>query len=71
MKISSSAGEMDMFVTSVQVKDNDLVMKGKMGVWDATILVTPEETSKIAWMVMKPSVILYVIKLPFRRLRRK
>ena len=62
---------MEMFVTSVEVKNKDLMMKGKMGVWDATVLVTPEEASSMARMLLKVPVVLYVMRLPFRRLSRK
>jgi hypothetical protein len=70
-KIVSSAGEMDMSLVSVGVEGDNIVMKGKMGVWDSKITVTPQEAAKMAGMMISFSLILYVLKLPFLLLRKK
>jgi len=70
-KIVSSAGEMDMSLVSVGVEGDNIVMKGKMGVWDSKITVTPHEAAKMAGMMISFSLVLYVLKLPFLLLKKK
>lgn len=70
-KIVSSAGEMEMSLVSIGVEGDNIVMKGKMGVWDSTISVTPREALKMAGMMLSLSLILYVLKLPFLILTEK
>ena len=70
-KITSSAGNMDMSLVSIGVENDNMVMKGKMGVWDSKIVVTPQETAQMAGMMLKPAVILYILKLPFLLLKKK
>ena len=70
-KIVSSAGEMDMSLVSMNVEGDNIVMKGKMGVWDSKITVTPQEAAKMAGMMISFSLILYVLKLPFLLLKKK
>lgn len=70
-KIVSSAGEMDMSLVSIGVEGDNIVMKGKMGVWDSKITVTPQEAAKMAGMMLKFSLILYIFKLPFLLLKKK
>lgn len=70
-KITSSAGDMDMSLVSIGVEKDNMVMKGKMGVWDSKIIVTPQEAAKMAGMMLNPAVILYILKLPFLLLKKK
>jgi len=70
-KIVSSAGEMDMSLLEIGVEGDNIVMKGKMGVWDSKITVTPQEAGKMAGMMISFSLILYVLKLPFLLLKKK
>ena len=70
-RIVSSAGEMDMSLVSVGVEGDNIVMKGKMGVWDSKITVTPQEAAKMAGMMISFSLILYILKLPFLLLKKK
>jgi len=64
-KIISSAGEMDMSLVAIGVEGDNIVMKGKMGVWDAKVVVTPQEALKTAGMMLNFSLLFYIIKLPF------
>jgi len=70
-KIVSSAGEMNMSLVSVGVEGDNIVMKGKMGVWDSKITVTPQEAAKMAGMMISFSLILHLLKLPFLLLKNK
>ena len=46
-------------------------MKGKFGVWDATLVLEPNELKQLIKMAMKASVIWLVLKLIFLRGRKK
>jgi hypothetical protein len=70
-KIVSSAGEMDMSLLEIGVEGDNIVMKGKMGVWDSKITVTPQEAAQMAGMMISFSLILYILKLPFLLLKKK
>ena len=70
-KIVSSAGEMEMSLVSIGVEGDNIVMKGKMGVWDSKISVAPQEALKIAGMMLNLSLILHIVKLPFLILKKK
>ena len=70
-KIVSSAGEMEMSLVSIGVEGDNIVMKGKMGVWDSKISVAPQEALKIAGMMLNLSLIVYALKLPFLILKEK
>jgi len=70
-KIVSSAGEMEMSLVSIGLEGNDIVIKGKMGVWDAKVSIPPEEALKTVSMMLNLSLILYIFKLPLLLLRKK
>jgi hypothetical protein len=70
-KIVSSAGEMEMSLLSIKVEGRNITMKGKMGVWDAKVTVSPEEALRVVRMMLKLSLIVYIFKLPFLPLKRK
>jgi len=65
--MKSPAGDMEVQFKSVGTDGSHMVMEGKFGVWDSQILLGPAETKKLIRMVLKPSIIFYVIKLPFVR----
>jgi hypothetical protein len=70
-KIVSSAGEMEVSLASIGVEGDNIVMKGKMGVWDSTISVTPQEALKMGGMMLNFPLILHIVKLPFFILKKK
>ena len=70
-KMKSPAGDMEVQFTSVGTDKNQMLMEGKFGVWDSTIILEPSEIKKLIKMVMKPSILLLVVKLPFLRDQKK
>ena len=70
-KIISSAGEMQMSLVSIEIEDDNILMKGKMGVWDSKIYISPKEAAKMAGMMFNVSLVLYIFKLPFLLLKNK
>ncbi len=70
-KIISSAGEINMSLLSLGVEGDNIIMKGKMGVWDAKVIITPPEALKTIGMMISFSLIIYLIKLPFLLIKQK
>jgi len=57
---------MELTVTGLSVgENNDLVMLGKMGVWEAKIYFGPSEMKQVMRLALKPDILGYVMKLPF------
>ena len=69
MRVYSGAGEFDLTIDKVYKKGRDLVMVGKMGVWESETIVTPEEFATIMKASMSPSVMGLILTLPFLWLR--
>ena len=66
MKVSSEAGDFDITVKEASVEGEFVVLTGQMGVWDSKIYMTPADLWKFTSIFLSPSVILYILKLPFR-----
>ena len=65
MKVISPAGEFEILASSLEVEGRNLVVRGRMGIWDARAYITPEELNRLARMAFKPSVVFYFLRLPF------
>lgn len=66
-KMISQAGEMAVTLKNVSAEGNDLVITGQMGVWDSKIIVPPGEVLSILKLMLRPAVIAFVLKAPFRK----
>ena len=67
MIIKSMAGEFDISIEGFEVEGRYLVMVGRMGVWDARTYITGAELFTVLGKLLKPSVLLGLMMLPFRR----
>ncbi len=66
MLIKSPAGEFPITIEAFEVAGNELVICGKMGVWDARTHVTAGEFLKLlAKLLLSPTVLAYTFKAPF------
>jgi hypothetical protein len=64
--IKSPAGEFPITIERFEVEGNDLVIVGKMGVWDARTHVGARDFLKIIGkLALSPTVLLYGLKAPF------
>lgn len=71
MKIESAAGEFEFTVESLKVVDDQVVIIGQMGVWEAETSVTREEAWRLMRLIVKSTdVWRYALSLPFRSSRR-
>ena len=53
---------------SAFVEGDFVVITGQMGVWDSHIYMTPQDIWKFTSIFLRPAVILYMLKIPFRSL---
>lgn len=65
MRVISPAGEFEILPSTMEVEGRNLVIKGRMGIWDAKSYITPEELNRMARMAFKPAIFFYFLKLPF------
>jgi len=68
MKVVSPAGDFEITVNESMVEDDKIVIKGQMGVWDSKIYMSPTDVLQFGKIFLNPSVILYLIKAPFKSL---
>ncbi len=68
MKVVSPAGDFEITVHESSVEDDRIVIKGQMGVWDSKIYMSPSDVLQFGKIFLNPSVILYLLKAPFKSL---
>jgi hypothetical protein len=68
MKVVSPAGDFEIKVSDSSVEGEFVVLSGQMGVWDSKIYLTPADIWQFASIFLRPAVILYILKMPFRSL---
>ncbi|MCH7517935.1 MAG: hypothetical protein E2O72_02260 [Candidatus Dadabacteria bacterium] len=70
MRVSSDAGDFDITVKDAFVEGDFVVLTGQMGIWDSKIYMTPGDIWQFTSIFLRPAVILYLLKIPFRSLFR-
>lgn len=71
MRIVSALGTFELNFTGVEIEGRNLVLVGRMGVWEgAKMVVTPQEMAFLARKSLRPFLFLYLLKLPFILLRK-
>ena len=68
MKVVSPAGDFEITVHESSVEDDRIVIKGQMGIWDSKIYMSPSDVLQFGKIFLNPSVILYLLKAPFKSL---
>lgn len=72
MIIKSPAGEFPITIERFEVDRGDLVIVGRMGVWDARTYVSARDfLSVLGKLIFSPAVLFYALRAPFLSLRRK
>lgn len=64
MKVVSPAGEFDISIRESLIENDQIVLKGQMGVWDSKIYLKPKDLFEFLSVLCKPKIILYILKLP-------
>ena len=68
MIIKSMAGDFEISISEFEVEGPHLVMVGTMGVWNARTYMSPRELIGVFAKMLRPSVLLFLITIPFRAL---
>ena len=71
MKVESQAGNFILSFERMEPGDREIVITGKMGVWDATTHMTLSEFVGVLLMTLCPRMILFLIKALFGGGRQK
>jgi hypothetical protein len=67
MKLISPLGMYDLTPEELSVEAEGLVLQGKMGVWEARAIFTPEDLRRITRLMLRPRVLRYLLASLFRR----
>ncbi len=71
MIIKSLAGEFEVNIARFETENGQLVIVGKMGVWDARTYVTAREALGVMRKMLSPVVIFFFLRMPVLLLRGK
>ena len=62
MRVISGAGEFELQVDDVSVRDGSLVLAGKMGVWESQTFITAEELAQILRASLNRPTVFYLLR---------
>ncbi|TMV05714.1 hypothetical protein FGK63_16900 [Ruegeria sediminis] len=66
MKIESAAGEFSFDLENLELREDGIVLSGKMGVWEAETTMTDADLRRIVGMVLrKPGAWAYLTRMLF------
>ena len=68
MRVSTTAGDFEILLQDATVEGDHIVLKGKMGIWDSKTYLSASELWLFTSLFLRPSVLLFLLKLPFRSL---
>ena len=71
MQVISGAGEFEIVVDRVEVRDTSLVMIGKMGIWESETIIEQEELPRLLRVALNPRVLRWTVGRPFAALARR
>jgi hypothetical protein len=65
MRVISGAGEFELSFERVEVRDQCLVITGKMGVWEAETIIEEGELGHLLGVTLRPRVLGWALGRPF------
>ena len=68
MKVVTTAGDFEITVKESSVEEDYIVLTGQMGVWDSKIYLDLSDVWFFTSLFLKPSVLMFIIKQPFKSL---
>jgi hypothetical protein len=71
MRVISGAGEFEIVVERVEIRDTSLVMIGKMGVWESETIVDQAEIPHLLRVSLSPRVLGWALGRPFAALAQR
>ncbi len=66
MRVESPAGKFILSFERLEPAEGEILIIGKMGVWDAKTYMTPPEFLRLLLMTLTPSMLGFLIKTLFR-----
>ncbi len=69
MKVSSPAGDFEIVIKDAGTEGDFVVLNGQMGIWDSKIYLSPSDLRLFASILIHPSILLFLLKLPLRFLK--
>jgi hypothetical protein len=69
LKVSGPAGDFEIVIKDAGTEGDFVVLKGQMGIWDSTIYLGPGDIWLFISILVRPSILLFLLKLPLRFLR--
>lgn len=67
MKVVSPAGDFEITIEDSSIEGDSIILKGQMGVWDSKIYLKPGDLFIFTSMLVRPSIILFLLKYPFKK----
>ena len=71
MRVASPAGDFEILVKDAEIEGDFVILKGQMGVWDSKIYLSPSDLWLFTSILLRPSVVFFLLKLPFRLLLKR
>jgi hypothetical protein len=71
VKVVSGAGEFELSFERVEIRDQAMVIIGKMGVWEAETIIGEGELGHLLGVTLRPRVLLWALGRPFAALWRR
>jgi hypothetical protein len=71
LRVASPAGDFEILVKDADIEGDFIILKGQMGVWDSKIYLSPSDLWLFTSILLRPSVVLFLLKLPFRLLLKR
>ena len=68
MKVVTTAGDFEITIKESSVEEDYIVLTGQMGVWDSKIYLDLSDVWFFTSLFLKPSVLMFIIKQPFKSL---
>lgn len=70
MKVISGAGEFELSVERVEVRNKAVVLVGKMGIWESETFIGQEEVGHLLSVSLRPRLLAWILSWPFAALLR-
>ena len=71
MKVTNLAGEFSVLLRDARVEGNFVVLKAQIGLWDSKIYVSTDDLLYFTSILLRPSVLFLLLRLPFQYLFRR
>jgi hypothetical protein len=71
VKVTNLGGEFRVLLRDARVEEDFVVLKAQIGLWDSKIYVSTDDLLYFTSILLRPSVLLLLLRLPFQYLFRR